>query len=198
LAILSNLTNEPTEEITFIPGLELESDSQESDSNLFALQNLLLNQSEQLVQQQQQLNILVNGFLEMTEILKQQQKILVIEDINQSLDTLGKAMVNTYKKIDKIDVSKDLASFEAEQQTFRKTLEKNQQNLKQQSENLADYLDWKRTAVIIVITAIISSVSSLAIAHLVLSNQSAQKDQNSTQTEKPVNSKPKKISQQKR
>jgi hypothetical protein len=165
------------------------------------IQSLILRQSEQLAKQEQQLEGLARGFDEIVKFLQRQHESDPsgkIEEINQSLDTLGKAMVNTYKKIDKIDVSKDLASFEAEQQTFRKTLEKNQQNLKQQSENLADHLEWKRTAVIIVITAIISSVSSLAIAHLVLSNQPAQKDQNSIQTEKPINSKPKKASQQKR
>jgi hypothetical protein len=174
---------------------------QDIQPELDPIQSLILRQSEQLDQQRQQLEGLAVGFDEIVKFLQRQHESDLsgkIEEINQSLDTLGKAMVNTYKKIDKIDVSKDLAKFEAEQQAFRKTLEKNQQNLKQQSDNLADHLDWKRTAVIIVITAIISSVSSLAIAHLVLSNQPAQKDQNSTQTEKPINSKPKKASQQKR
>jgi hypothetical protein len=159
------------------------------------VQSLILRQSEQLARQEQQLEGLARGFDEIVKFLQRQHESDPsgkIKEINQSLDTLGKAMINTYKKIDKIDVSKDLASFEAEQQAFRKTLEKNQQNFKQQSENLADHLDWKRTAVIIVITAIVSSLSSLAIAHLVVSNQATKKDQNSTQTEKPLNSKTKK------
>jgi hypothetical protein len=159
------------------------------------IQLLMLRQSEQLNQQQQQLEALNSGFGEIVKFLKKQHDSDPsgkIEDINQSLDTLGKAMINTYKKIDKIDISKDIASFESEQQAFRKTIEKNQQNLKQQSDNLADHLDWKRTAVIIVITAIVSSLSSLVIAHLVVSNQATKKDQNSTQTEKPLNSKTKK------
>jgi hypothetical protein len=171
------------------------------DIQLDLIQSLILRQSEQLDQQQQQLQGLARGFDEIVKFLQRQHESDPsgkIEDINQSLDTLGKAMINTYKKIDKIDVSKDLATFEAEQQAFRKTLEKNQQNLKQQSDNLADHLDWKRTAVIVVITAIISSLSSLAISQLVLSNQSSQKEQNSAQTEKPINSKTKKATQQKK
>jgi hypothetical protein len=155
------------------------------------IQSLLLRQSEQLDQQQQQLEGLARGFDEIVKFLQRQHESDPsgkIEDINQSLDTLGKAMINTYKKIDKIDVNKTLARFESEQQTFRKTIEKNQQSLKQQSENLADHLDWKRTAVIVAITAIISSLSSLAIAHLIWNNQ--KQPQTPIPTEKPA--KPKK------
>jgi predicted nucleic acid-binding Zn-ribbon protein len=171
------------------------------DAQLSEIRRLISEQSEQLVQQQEQFNALSGGFSNIVEVLKELQKdspTPEIEAINQNLDTLGKATINTYKKLDKIDVNKNLANLESEQQRLCKTLESTKVTLQSQSENLADYLDWKRTAVIIVITAIISSVSSLAIAHLVLSNQPAQKDQNSIQTEKPINSKPKKASQQKR
>jgi hypothetical protein len=171
------------------------------DTQLSEIRRLVSEQSEQLVQQQEQFNALSGGFSNIVEVLKQLQKDSLtpeIEAINQNLDTLGKATINTYKKLDKIDVNKNLTNLESEQQRLCKILEATKTSLQSQSDNLAYYLDWKRTAVIIVITAVISSLSSLAIAHLVLSNQSAQKDQSPTQTEKPINSKTKKATQQKK
>jgi flagellar basal body-associated protein FliL len=170
-------------------------DAASLDAQLLEIRLLLSEHSEQLAQQQQQFNALAGGFSNIAEVLKQIQNdssTPEIQAINQNLDTLGKATVNTYKKLDKIDVNKNLINLESEQQRLCEALEAAEASLQSQSENLADYLDWKRTAVIIVITAIISSVSSLAIAHLVVSNQSDKKDQHPIQTEKPLNAKTKK------
>jgi flagellar basal body-associated protein FliL len=164
-------------------------------AKLSEIQRLTLEHSEQLNQQQQQFDALATGFLDIVDALKQLQKDSSVSDItaiSQNLDILGKATVNIYKKIDKNDVNRRLTSLESEQQKLCKTLEATQKSLQNQSENLTDYLDWKRAAVIIVITAIISSFSSLAIAYLVVSNQSDKKDQNPTQIEKPLNAKTKK------
>jgi small-conductance mechanosensitive channel len=181
--------------------LETPVDVASLDAQLSEVRRLIFDLSQQLVQQQEQFNALSGGFSDIVEVLKQLQKdspTPEIEAINQNLEILGKAMVNTFKKIDRVDINKDLSKLQAEQQTLRKASESTQKNLKDQSDLLANHLDWKRAAIIIVITAIISSLSSLAIAYLVVSNQSSQKDQNSAQTEKPLNQKSKKATQQKK
>jgi hypothetical protein len=66
----------------------------------------------------------------------------------------------------------ELLALKAEQQALRKIADTAQRTLKIQSDNLVTHLDWKRTLSIVVTTAVLSSLFSLAIVQLIPSGWS--------------------------
>jgi hypothetical protein len=159
-----------------------------STTQLPAIQEILLNQKEQLVLQQQQIGALAREFHEIALILQHQQKNdsgTAIDTIKQNMSDLGKATIATYQKLDKTQMGKELSDLKAEQQALRKIADTAQRTLKIQSDNLATHLDWKRTAAIMVSTAVLSSLCSVAIVQLIPNGWS-----HSANPTKPISKKP--------
>jgi hypothetical protein len=139
-------------------------------AQLPAIQEILISQKEQIALQQQQIGALAREFHEIALILQQQQKsnpAAAIDTVNQALQDLSKVTVGIYQKLDKTHGSKELSDLKSEQQALRKIADTAQRTLKIQSDNLATHLDWKRMAAIVVSTAVLSSLCSLAIVQLI-------------------------------
>jgi chromosome segregation ATPase len=143
----------------------LEFDRNTLEERISLLQELMLDQSERMTQQEQRIEELSRLMLQVTEILgKADAKI---DGINQNLDMLGKATIATYRQLSKTSSGEELLALKAEQQALRKIADTVQRTLKIQSDNLVDHLDWKRTLAIVVTTAMLSSLFSLAIVKFV-------------------------------
>jgi hypothetical protein len=135
------------------------------ENHLFLLQELILGQGEKIIQQEQTVEELSRLMIRIAETLEQPKA--KIENIHQDLNVLGKATIATYQKLENVSNGKELLALKAEQQALRKIADTVQRTLKIQSDNLVTHLDWKRTAAIVVSTAVLSSLCSVAIVQLI-------------------------------
>jgi ribosomal protein L29 len=169
---------------------------EENDTSSSAIYKLLLDCSERIDQQQENTGYLLQGSVEILAALEQQSTpdssaaiadgaSDAIESINQDLQAMAKVMMNVHQYLKQSNLSQNLTSLKAEQQSLRKALETGQRK----NNNLV-YLDWKQIATIITATAIVSSLCSFAIFQVTSNNMKA--DQPTTPTEKLL--KPKKTS----
>jgi hypothetical protein len=142
------------------------------EAELITLQALLINQSEQIEQQQQQIESLANGFNDIAEILQEMQSsnpTVAIEAMNQNIDVLSRAVINVYKQQEKNNPATELKAFKTSQQALQKIVETNHQTLL--NKNPTSHLHWKQTTAIIVITALLSSLCSFAIGQITQPNK---------------------------
>jgi hypothetical protein len=133
------------------------------------IQETLLNQSEQIAYQQEQLNNLGKGFRDIAEILQKQHQsnpTRAIEETNQGIMTLSNGMISLVKQIRQVDFGQGFADIKAQQQTISRSVITTHKTLDSQAENLASYLGWKRVVIIVVSTAIITSIFNVASASL--------------------------------
>lgn len=133
------------------------------------LTEILLDQSEQIEHQQKQLNDLGKGFRDIAEILQKQQKsnpTPAIEEINQSILSLSNAIISLHQQLKKADFGQGFAEIKAQQQSISKAIATSHKSIESQSSDLGYYLGWKRIMAIVVSTAVISSLSNVAIGLL--------------------------------
>jgi hypothetical protein len=151
--------------VSFDNETALEVDRDTLEERISLLQELMLDQSDRMLQQERRIEELSRLMIQINEILgKPDAKI---DGINQNLDMLGKATIATYQQLSKMGSGPELLALKAEQQALRKIADTAQRTLKIQSDNLVTHLDWKRTIAIIFITALFSAVCSLAVVQLV-------------------------------
>ncbi len=151
--------------------------------------------SSKLDQHQQSLEELTGGFIEVVNILYEQQELNsreAIEALKQEVNLLGKGMIKIYQYLEKDNTGKELKS---EQQNSRKAIDSLTSLVieanKKKSINNISYLDWKQIAIVITATAVISALCSFAIFQIASSWKT---DQPQNPTEKPLKTKSKKIS----
>jgi hypothetical protein len=145
-------------------------------SDLAAVQEILLNQSEKIVYQQEQLNGLGKGFRDIAEILQNQHQsnpakataslTAGIEENKQSITAMTNAILSLHKQLKEANFGQGFADIKSQQQSIGKAVAINHKSLESQTNDLAYYLGWKRIAMIVVSTAVISSLFSAAIATL--------------------------------
>ncbi len=142
------------------------------ESDLIAIQELLINLTEQTEEQHQQIASLANAFNDIAAILRQMQSsnlTAAIEAINQNIDVLSQALINIYKHQEKNNPATELKALKTSQQALQKIVETNHQTLL--NKNPASHLHWKQTTAIIVITALLSSLCSFAIGQITQPNK---------------------------
>jgi glutathionylspermidine synthase len=133
------------------------------------IQEALLNQSKQIAYQQEQLNSLGKGFRDIAEILQEQHQSnpkKAIEENNQNLVAMTNAMVSWYKQLKEANFGQEFADIKSQQQSISKVVVTNRKSLERQTNELTYYLGWKRIAMIVVSTAVISSLLSVAATAL--------------------------------
>jgi hypothetical protein len=146
--------------------LEIESISSSESTEIH---KLLLECSEKYDRQQQQLENLLHGQMEIIATIYSQDfpdPTAAILAITKDINTLGKGIVGFHKQLEKNNLSQDLNALKSEQQKIKAVLE-NQEKRK----NSLGYLNWKQAAMMILVTALISSLSSLAIVQLFWNNK---------------------------
>jgi orotate phosphoribosyltransferase-like protein len=137
------------------------------ESRLSEIQKLILNQNEQLFQQQQQLDGLARGFLDIVQVLQQKgDPTKKIEETNQSVIILGNALVDFKKQLKQANFGQEFADLKTQQQAIGKSVVTTRKTIDSQTQNLASYLGWKRIMMIVASTAVISSLCNIAIASL--------------------------------
>jgi DNA repair exonuclease SbcCD ATPase subunit len=137
------------------------------EADLIAVQELLINLTEQTEEQHQQIASLANAFNDIAAILQQMQSsnpTAAIDVMNQNIDVLSRAVINVYKHQEKNNPATELNALKTSQQALQKIVETNHQNLI--NKNPASHLHWKQTTAIIVITALLSSLCSFAIGQI--------------------------------
>jgi hypothetical protein len=141
------------------------------------IEKKLADQTKEISRQGQHLESLAQGFREVVDVLQEQQKSIstqAIEEINQNVDTLGKATISIYKYMEKVTSSKESIIIKSEQQALRKSVEAIHKilNTEANKPNKNLNFNWNNVIIVIVITAMISSLCSLLIAKFFWSNQS--------------------------
>jgi hypothetical protein len=156
------------------------------ESPVSEVHKLLLSCSERIDQQQNYLNYLYEGHLDLNKALSQYSSNFTegIEAIKQQIMLLEKGVIKVYQHLEKDNTGKELKSG---QQFLRKAIETNQ---KKNASNNASF-NWKQIAIIMVSTAIISSLCSLIVFQLA-SNWKTDQPQNPV--EKPLKPKTRKNS----
>jgi hypothetical protein len=157
---------------------------------------IIQNHGEQIEQLRKYLEYLSQGHIEILEILYQQQELKKstkpissdiierMEAISTDINSQSKLMMATYKYLEKNNLSKEIIAIKTEQGNLCKVFETNQ---KKTNNNVS--LDWRKIAVIITSTAMLSSLCSLAVFQ-VSSNWKTNQPQNPV--EKPLKPKSKK------
>jgi GTP1/Obg family GTP-binding protein len=80
------------------------------ESRLSEIQKLILNQNEKLFQQQQQLDGLARGFLDIVQVLQQKgDPTKKIEKTNQSVIILGNALIDFKKQLKQANFGQEFA-----------------------------------------------------------------------------------------
>lgn len=142
------------------------SDSQ-IESRLSDIQKLTSNQNEQLFQQQRQLDGLARGFLDIVQVLQQKgDSVKAIETTNQNVITLGEGLVKLSRQLREADFGQGITDIKYRQQNISEAVINAHETLDKQAESLSGYLGWKRVVMIIISTAIITSLCNVAIASL--------------------------------
>jgi hypothetical protein len=133
------------------------------------IQEILLNQSEQIAYQQEQLNDLGKGFRDIAEILQKQHQsnpAKAIEENNKGILSLGELMLSLAKQLKEAKFKEGFDEIKSNQQSIGKVVSNNHKNLEAQKSSLAYYLGWKRILMIIVSTVAVFSLCSMAISTL--------------------------------
>jgi glutathionylspermidine synthase len=133
------------------------------------IQEALLNQSKQIAYQQEQLNSLGKGFRDIAEILQEQHQSnpkKAIEENNQSITAMTNAILSLHKQLKEANFGQEFADIKSQQQSIGKAVVTNRKSLESQANDLAYYFGWKHIAMIVVSTAVISSLCSVAVTAL--------------------------------
>jgi hypothetical protein len=162
-----------------------------SEDRVLDIHTLLENQSREIERQHVDTQSLLGGLVEANAILYQLQEsdsTELIAAMSQKIAAIEQSLVKIYHYLKEDTVGKEL---KAGQQNLQKAIASLEAKKEKDPHNLV-YLDWKQIAMIIVATAIISSLCSLA-AFQVASN--LQTNKASTPTEKSLKPKIKKVPQ---
>jgi hypothetical protein len=135
--------------------------------------------SSKLDQHQQSLEELIGGFIEIVNVLHEQQESNPTEDIKavkQKVDAMEQGMMKIYHYLKEDSLGKELKAGQQSLQRGMASLTSSAIEAKQKKTtyNLG-YLDWKQIATIITAAAIVSSLCSLAVVQLASSLKTDQK-----------------------
>jgi hypothetical protein len=126
--------------------------------------SLLSAQDEKLDHHHEYLKNLSQGLLEVLLSLKQSpHSFEEIDEIRNDVKILGKGFLKIYHYLEKENLGKELISLKSEQHALRKAIETSHKK----PSNSVGLPDWKRTLAIVVSTAVLSSLCSVAIVQLI-------------------------------